>query len=88
MHASLQTADNAARVELVTWRGKSAKAAGRRGPATGMKAAMKHSNIIVFCLILGIAIIVGLVYDKGTAGLVALVGFAVMAVMNTWGNKS
>jgi hypothetical protein len=51
-------------------------------------AAMKHPNIIAFCVILGIATLVGFIHDKGTAGLVALVGFAVMAVVNTWGDKS
>ena len=44
---------------------------------------MKHPNIIAICLILGVAALVGLVYDKVTAGLVALVGFAVIAVMNS-----
>ena len=49
---------------------------------------MKSLNIIAFFSILGIATLVGFVYHKGAAGLVALVGFAVMAMMNTWGSKS
>lgn len=66
----------------MTQRGKSAKRQ-QPGPASGTEAAMKHPSIIACCLILGIATLIGLVYDKVTAGLVALVGFAVIAVMNS-----
>jgi len=48
-----------------------------------MEAAMKHPYIIASCLILGMAAFVGVVYDKVAAVLVALVGFAVIAVMKS-----